>query len=409
MLITVMSERELHVPRLGRVAAADGLPAGRGDEPVRRDRHGADQQRGLRPGLPAVGRLPGRRRRGRDRASRAAAAIRSTDDPTWLAKVGRGRAPHAQPPRRAHRLVGARRDRRRRRRRARWRVSAASPPTDRGVGLDAALVALSGRLRLREGCSRTRRGHRHRAVARRCSAAADDGDGDGRREKRQPRRGRAAADATAAASRRATTPTPRSPTARRRTTSRRELAAQPALRADLARGRRARRGGGRGRLRRRPRRDAGAARRSRRRHRSGSCASWPSGWRRSCSSTSPGAARRGREASARCASCRTGPTAATSTSTPAWRRSSRAAPAGAIDADRLRVRGWVQPATALCLLVDRSGSMGGKPLATAALAAAAVASRAPADYSVLAFGKDVVVAKSQDSTEARATASSPTC
>ena len=69
--------------------------------------------------------------------------------------------------------------------------------------------------------------------------------------------------------------------------------------------------------------------------------------------------------------------------------------AGVIDAERLRVRGWVKPTTALCLLVDRSGSMGGKPLATAALAAAAVASRAPQDYSVLAFGKDVVVAKGQ--------------
>ncbi len=72
---------------------------------------------------------------------------------------------------------------------------------------------------------------------------------------------------------------------------------------------------------------------------------------------------------------------------------------GVIDVERLRVRGWVRPGTALCLVVDRSGSMGGKPLATAALAAAAVASRAPADYSVLAFGKDVVVAKSQDSSK----------
>jgi len=69
--------------------------------------------------------------------------------------------------------------------------------------------------------------------------------------------------------------------------------------------------------------------------------------------------------------------------------------AGAIDVDRLRVRGWVKPATALCLLVDRSGSMGGKPLATAALAAATVAYRTPEDYSVLAFGKNVVVAKGQ--------------
>lgn len=71
-----------------------------------------------------------------------------------------------------------------------------------------------------------------------------------------------------------------------------------------------------------------------------------------------------------------------------------------IDAERLRVRGWVRPATAICLLVDRSGSMGGKPLATAALAAAAVASLAPSDYSVLAFGHDVVVAKSQSGSKA---------
>ena len=68
---------------------------------------------------------------------------------------------------------------------------------------------------------------------------------------------------------------------------------------------------------------------------------------------------------------------------------------GTLDVERLRVRSWVKPGTALCLLVDRSGSMGGKPLATAAVAAAAVASRSPADYSVLAFGKNVVVAKGQ--------------
>ena len=40
-------------------------------------------------------------------------------------------------------------------------------------------------------------------------------------------------------------------------------------------------------------------------------------------------------------------------------------------------------------------AMGGKPLATSAVAAAAVAWRAPDDYSVLAFGKDIVVVKSQ--------------
>ncbi|MDP9463543.1 MAG: VWA domain-containing protein [Actinomycetota bacterium] len=67
----------------------------------------------------------------------------------------------------------------------------------------------------------------------------------------------------------------------------------------------------------------------------------------------------------------------------------------AVDAERLRIRSWSTPGTALCLLVDRSGSMGGKPLATAAVAAAAVAMRNPGNYSVLAFGRDVVAVKSQ--------------
>ena len=68
----------------------------------------------------------------------------------------------------------------------------------------------------------------------------------------------------------------------------------------------------------------------------------------------------------------------------------------AVDPDELRVRGWSTPGTAICLLVDRSGSMTGRPLATAAVTAAAVAWRSPDDYSVLSFGKDVIAAKSQD-------------
>jgi VWA domain containing CoxE-like protein len=68
----------------------------------------------------------------------------------------------------------------------------------------------------------------------------------------------------------------------------------------------------------------------------------------------------------------------------------------AVDPEELRIRSWSTPATAICLMVDRSGSMGGKPLATNAVAASAVAWRAPHDYSVLSFGKDVVAAKSQD-------------
>ena len=69
---------------------------------------------------------------------------------------------------------------------------------------------------------------------------------------------------------------------------------------------------------------------------------------------------------------------------------------GSFDADELRVRGWIKPGTAISVVVDRSGSMGGKPLATSAMAAAAVAAREPNDYSVLVFGNDVVVAKSQN-------------
>ncbi len=68
----------------------------------------------------------------------------------------------------------------------------------------------------------------------------------------------------------------------------------------------------------------------------------------------------------------------------------------AANPEGLYVRGWAKPGTALCLMIDRSGSMGGRPLATSAVAVAAIAWRAPDDYSVLAFGKDVVVAKSQD-------------
>ncbi len=68
----------------------------------------------------------------------------------------------------------------------------------------------------------------------------------------------------------------------------------------------------------------------------------------------------------------------------------------AVDPDELRIRAWTTPDTAICLLVDRSGSMGGEPLATSAVAAASIAWRAPNDYSVLSFGKDVIAAKSQD-------------
>ena len=68
----------------------------------------------------------------------------------------------------------------------------------------------------------------------------------------------------------------------------------------------------------------------------------------------------------------------------------------AADATQLKIRSWMRPTTALCLVVDRSGSMGGRPLATSALATAVVAHRCPRDYSIVVFGSHVVVVKSQD-------------
>lgn len=66
------------------------------------------------------------------------------------------------------------------------------------------------------------------------------------------------------------------------------------------------------------------------------------------------------------------------------------------DLNDLRARVWTRPASAICLVVDRSGSMGGDRLAAAAVAAAAVSWRTPDDYSVLAFSDHVVVIKAQD-------------
>lgn len=59
--------------------------------------------------------------------------------------------------------------------------------------------------------------------------------------------------------------------------------------------------------------------------------------------------------------------------------------------DDLFVNAWQRPDTAWCLLVDRSGSMHGQRLATAAVVAAAVASRAGRDRGVVAFGTDALV------------------
>ena len=72
-----------------------------------------------------------------------------------------------------------------------------------------------------------------------------------------------------------------------------------------------------------------------------------------------------------------------------------AGPARSTDGSGLVVSAWRRPATAVCLLVDRSGSMAGDRLATAAVAAAAVVLRAPLDCSVVCFSDRAVVVKAQ--------------
>ncbi len=57
----------------------------------------------------------------------------------------------------------------------------------------------------------------------------------------------------------------------------------------------------------------------------------------------------------------------------------------------LRAREWGRPDLALCLLVDHSGSMTGRRLATAAVTAAACALQAPAEFAVIAFARDTRV------------------
>lgn len=69
-----------------------------------------------------------------------------------------------------------------------------------------------------------------------------------------------------------------------------------------------------------------------------------------------------------------------------------------LDVGELRARTWQRRPTAVCLVVDTSGSMGSDRLAAAAVATASLALRAPADFSVVSVSDKALVLKAQGST-----------
>lgn len=69
-----------------------------------------------------------------------------------------------------------------------------------------------------------------------------------------------------------------------------------------------------------------------------------------------------------------------------------------MDVEHLQARAWQRRKTAVCLVVDNSGSMGASRLSAAAIATAALAMRAPSDFSVVAVADKALVLKQQGST-----------
>lgn len=150
VLITVMSEREIHVPRLGRVAAAHGFRLVAAMNPF--DAIGT--ARISSAVYDRVCRLSVDYQDALDEASIVRSALPAVEpDDAWLASVVEVvRRTRIHPDVRIGSSVRGAID----------TVAVANSlaslrgqnPHERGVALDAALVALSGRLRLREGCSR---------------------------------------------------------------------------------------------------------------------------------------------------------------------------------------------------------------------------------------------------------------
>lgn len=175
VLITVMSERELHVPRLGRVAAAHGFRLVAAMNPF--DAIGTARISSAI--YDRVCRLSVDYQDAADEASIVHSALPATAvDPAWLAQVVevvRRTRVHADV-----RIGSSVRG-------AIDTVAVANSlaslrgahPHDPAVGLDAALVALSGRLRLREGCSRSSEAIVTEIWHDVFGVAAEPGEGDG--------------------------------------------------------------------------------------------------------------------------------------------------------------------------------------------------------------------------------------
>jgi MoxR-like ATPase len=149
VLVTVMSERELHVPRLGRVVAAPGFRLVAAMNPF--DAVGTARISGAI--YDRVCRLSVGYQSAEEEATIVARAVPGADT-RWVGQIVKlVRLTREHPDLRVGSSVRGALD-------ATAVASSLSslrglPPSDRRVGLDAVLVALSGRIRVREGSSRT--------------------------------------------------------------------------------------------------------------------------------------------------------------------------------------------------------------------------------------------------------------
>ena len=350
-----MSEAELTVPRLGLVRAEPGLPAGRGDEPVRRGRHRADLLGDLRPHLPDLDGLPVRGHRVGDR--RAALPRRTTAGGRRSSTSSDVPAAHedvriGSSVRGAIDLVAIA---------ARLVAMRAVPADDWHAGLDAALVSLSGRIRMHESAGRRPEEVVRELYERVFGASPAGPDPDGSRPG-----GSLSPPPTQPAGRPQQRSNPKADAARNRTVGRSTLARHARfaeVSPEVGRARRAGAGPGAGR---RP---------GRRRWRwwptwctppTSRCGRRPGGSPPGWSSTGRGRAARSAPVRRDRGTCRPPGRRPRRRRLHGRRSSTARGERRPPDLDELTARDWGRQDLAVCLLVDASGSMSGERLAVAA-------------------------------------------